>query len=153
AVTIGVAILVSGFVSLTLTPMLCSRFLKPASEQRHGYLYKKSEAVFDGMLRSYQWSLKRVMAHPFPTLSLSLVVLGATAWLVMAMLKGFLPREDQGSIFAFTEGIQGISFEDMVRHQREAAKVIGSSPYVVNYMSTVGGGGVNAALNTGRIFA
>src|SRR5215472_7016469 len=153
AVTIGVAILVSGFVSLTLTPMLCSRFLKPANEQRHGYLYKKSEAVFDGMLRSYQWSLKKVMAHPFATLMLSFVVLGATAWLFMAIPKGFLPSEDQGNIFAFTEGIQGISFEDMVRHQKEAAKVIGSSPYVVNYMSTVGGGGVNAALNTGRIFA
>src|SRR5215468_10062588 len=153
AVTIGVAILVSGFVSLTLTPMLCSRFLKPANEQRHGYLYKKSEAVFDGMLHSYQWSLKKVMAHPLATLMLSFVVLGATAWLFMAIPKGFLPSEDQGNIFAFTEGIQGISFEDMVRHQREAAKVIGSSPYVVNYMSTVGGGGVNAALNSGRIFA
>jgi HAE1 family hydrophobic/amphiphilic exporter-1 len=153
AVTIGVAILVSGFVSLTLTPMLCSRFLKPGSQQRHGYLYKKSEAVFDGMLRSYQWSLKKVMAHPLATLMLSFVVLGATAWLYMAIPKGFLPSEDQGSIFAFTEGIQGISFEDMVRHQKEAAQVIGSSPYVVNYMSTVGGGGVNAALNSGRIFA
>src|SRR5215472_9516916 len=153
AVTIGVAILVSGFVSLTLTPMLCSRFLKPGSQQRHGYLYKKSEAVFDGMLRSYQWSLKKVMAHPFATLMLSFVVLGATAWLFMAIPKGFLPSEDQGSIFAFTEGIQGISFDDMVRHQKEAAQVIGSSPYVVNYMSTIGGGGVNAALNSGRIFA
>jgi len=153
AVTIGVSILVSGFVSLTLTPMLCSRFLKPASEQRHGYLYKKSEAVFDAMLRSYDWSLKKVMAHPFATLMLSFGVLGATVWLFMSIPKGFLPSEDQGSVFAFTEGIQGISFEDMVRHQKEAAKVIGSSPYVVNYMSTVGGGGVNAALNSGRIFA
>jgi HAE1 family hydrophobic/amphiphilic exporter-1 len=153
AVTIGVAILVSGFVSLTLTPMLCSRFLKPGSHQRHGYLYKKSEAVFDGMLRSYDWSLKKVMAHPFATLMLSFVVLGATVWLFLSVPKGFLPSEDQGSIFAFTEGIQGISFDDMVRHQKEAAKVIGSSPYVVNYMSTVGGGGVNAALNSGRIFA
>jgi HAE1 family hydrophobic/amphiphilic exporter-1 len=153
AVTIGVAILVSGFVSLTLTPMLCSRFLKPSSHQRHGYLYKKSEAVFDGMLRSYDWSLKKVMAHPLATLMLSFVVLGATVWLFISIPKGFLPSEDQGSIFAFTEGIQGISFDDMVRHQKEAAKVIGSSPYVVNYMSTVGGGGVNAALNSGRIFA
>jgi HAE1 family hydrophobic/amphiphilic exporter-1 len=153
AVTIGVSILVSGFVSLTLTPMLCSRFLKAGSHQRHGYLYKKSEAVFDAMLRSYDWSLKTVMAHPFATLMLSFGVLGATVWLFMSIPKGFLPSEDQGSVFAFTEGIQGISFEDMVRHQKEAAKVIGSSPYVVNYMSTVGGGGVNAALNSGRIFA
>jgi HAE1 family hydrophobic/amphiphilic exporter-1 len=153
AVTIGVSILVSGFVSLTLTPMLCSRFLKPGSHQRHGYLYQKSEAVFDGMRRSYEWSLKKVMAHPLATLMLSFVVLGATVLLFKAIPTGFLPSEDQGSVFAFTEGIQGISFEDMVRHQKQAAAVIGSSPYVVNYMSTVGGGGVNAALNSGRIFA
>ncbi len=153
AVTIGVSILVSGFVSLTLTPMLCSRFLKVSSHSQHGYFYKKSEAVFDGMLRGYQWSLKKVMAHPFAVLMLSFVVVGLTAWLFMAIPKGFLPSEDQGNLFAFTEGIQGISFEDMVRHQKEAAAVIGASPYVANYMSTVGGGGVNAALNSGRIFA
>jgi HAE1 family hydrophobic/amphiphilic exporter-1 len=153
AVTIGVSILVSGFVSLTLTPMLCSRFLKAGSHQKHGYLYKKSEAVFDGMLRGYDWSLKKVMAHPLATLMFSFVIVGATGWLFIAIPKGFLPSEDQGNLFAFTEGIQGISFDDMVRHQQEAAKVIGDSRYVVNYMSTVGGGGVNAALNSGRIFA
>ena len=153
AVTIGVSILVSGFVSLTLTPMLCSRFLKAGSHQKHGYLYKKSEAIFDGMLHAYDWTLKKVMAHSFATLMLSFVVLGATVWLYIAIPKGFLPSEDQGNLFAFTEGIQGISYDDMVRHQQEAAKVIGSSPYVANYMSTVGGGGVNAALNSGRIFA
>jgi HAE1 family hydrophobic/amphiphilic exporter-1 len=153
AVTIGVAILVSGFVSLTLTPMLCSRFLKAGSHQQHGYLYKKSEAVFDGMLRGYDWSLKKVIAHPFATLMLSFVVLAMTVWLYIAIPKGFLPSEDQGNLFAFTEGIQGISYDEMVRHQKEAAQVIGSSPYVANYMSTVGGGGVNAALNSGRIFA
>jgi HAE1 family hydrophobic/amphiphilic exporter-1 len=153
AVTIGVSILVSGFVSLTLTPMLCSRFLKPGSHTRHGYLNRKTEAAFDALRDGYDWSLKKVMAHPFATLMLSFVVMGATAWLFMAIPKGFLPSEDQGNLFAFTEGIQGISFEDMVRHQKEAAKVIGESPYVANYMSTVGGGGVNAALNSGRIFA
>ncbi|HKV91687.1 MAG TPA: efflux RND transporter permease subunit [Candidatus Angelobacter sp.] len=153
AVTIGVSILVSGFVSLTLTPMLCSRFLKTGTHKEHGYLYKKSEAVFDGMLHGYQWSLKKVMAHPLATLMLSFVIVGLTATLFITIPKGFLPSEDQGNLFAFTEGIQGISFEDMARHQQQAAAVIGSSPYVVNYMSTVGGGGVNAALNSGRIFA
>src|SRR5579859_2858360 len=153
AVTIGVAILVSGFVSLTLTPMLCSRFLRSTHEQRHGYLYRKSEAVFDGLRSSYEWSLKKVMAHPLITLLFSFVIMGATAYLFTAIPKGFLPSEDQGQLFAFTEGIQGISFEDMVRHQKEAMRIIGESPYVANYMSTVGGGGVNAALNSGRIFA
>ena len=153
AVTIGVAILVSGFVSLTLTPMLCSRFLRNTHNDRHGYLYQKSEAVFDAMLHGYEWSLKKVMAHPRVTMALSLVILVATAFLYINIPKGFLPSEDQGQLFAFTEGIQGISFEDMMRHQQEAAKIVGESPYVANYMSTVGGGGVNAALNSGRIFA
>jgi HAE1 family hydrophobic/amphiphilic exporter-1 len=153
AVTIGVAILVSGFVSLTLTPMLCSRFLRPVAHQRHGYLYQKSEDAFNALLRGYDWSLKKVMAHPFLTLMLSFVVLGATVYLYILIPKGFLPSEDTGQIFAFTEANQGISFDDMVRHQKMAMKVIGDSPYVENYMSTVGGGGVNAALNSGRIFA
>ncbi len=153
AVTIGVSILVSGFVSLTLTPMLCSRFLKVTAHQQHGYFYQKSEAAFDALLHGYNWTLKKVMAHPLVTLLISFVILGMTAWLFVAIPKGFLPSEDQGQLFAFTEGIQGISFEDMVRHQQEAAKIIGDSPYVESYMSTVGGGGVNAALNTGRIFA
>jgi HAE1 family hydrophobic/amphiphilic exporter-1 len=153
AVTIGVAILVSGFVSLTLTPMLCSRFLRSTEHQRHGYFYRKTEAVFDAMRNGYDWSLKKVMAHPLITLLLSFAILGATVWLFIAIPKGFLPSEDQGQLFAFTEGIQGISFEDMVRHQKEAARIVGESPYVANYMSTVGGGGVNAALNSGRIFA
>jgi HAE1 family hydrophobic/amphiphilic exporter-1 len=153
AVTIGVAILVSGFVSLTLTPMLCSRFLRNTHNQRHGLLYRKTEAIFDGMRNGYEWSLKRVMAHPRITMALSLVILVATGFLYVNIPKGFLPSEDQGQLFAFTEGIQGISFEDMIRHQQEAAKIVGESPYVANYMSTVGGGGVNAALNSGRIFA
>ncbi|MGE5321709.1 MAG: efflux RND transporter permease subunit [Actinomycetota bacterium] len=153
AVTIGCAILVSGFVSLTLTPMLCSRFLKAGAHQQHGYLYKKSEAVFDGMLRFYEWSLKGVMRHKFATLMVSFVILFLTGVLFYKIPKGFLPSEDTGQFFAFTEGIQGISFDDMVRHQLEAARIIGESPYVDNYMSTVGGGGVNASLNSGRIFA
>jgi HAE1 family hydrophobic/amphiphilic exporter-1 len=124
AVTIGVAILVSGFVSLTLTPMLCSRFLRNTHNQHHGLLYRKTEAVFDGMRSGYEWSLKKVMAHPRITMALSLVILAATGFLYVSIPKGFLPSEDQGQLFAFTEGIQGISFEDMIRHQQEAAKII-----------------------------
>src|SRR5436305_1333645 len=153
AVTIGVAILVSGFASLTLTPMLCSRFLRPMHSQRHGYFYQKSEAIFDAMRNTYDWSLRKVMAHPLLTLMLSFVVLGATAYLYMLIPKGFLPNEDQGQIFIFTEGKQGVSFEDMVRHQQLVADIVGKNPYVANYSSTVGGGGVNASLNTGRVFA
>ncbi|HEV3315338.1 MAG TPA: efflux RND transporter permease subunit, partial [Candidatus Angelobacter sp.] len=133
AVTIGVSILVSGFVSLTLTPMLSSRFLRASHEQKHGALYRKSEAVFEGLLRSYDWSLKKVMAHPFATLMLSFVILGATVFLYTRIPKGFLPNEDQGQIFAFTEGKQGISFDDMVRHQQQVAEEVGKSPWVASY--------------------
>src|SRR5262249_29797717 len=87
------AILVSGFVSLTLTPMLCSRFLKPGGHERHGYLYQKTEAAFEALRSGYDWSLRKVMAHPFATLMLSFVVMGATAWLFMAIPKGFLPAK------------------------------------------------------------
>ncbi|HWX56690.1 MAG TPA: efflux RND transporter permease subunit [Verrucomicrobiae bacterium] len=153
AVTIGVAILVSGFVSLTLTPMLASRFLRSTAHSQHGKLYQASEKVFDGMLRGYDWSLKKVMAHPFLALMASFVVLAATVWLYKVIPTGFLPNEDQGQIFAFTEGKQGISFDDMVTHQQLIAKAIASNPYVASYTSTVGGGGVNASLNTGRVFA
>jgi HAE1 family hydrophobic/amphiphilic exporter-1 len=105
------------------------------------------------MLNGYDWSLKKVMAHPFATLMFSFVVLIATGWLYVKIPKGFLPSEDQGQIFAFTEGKQGISFEDMVRHQQIIADAISKNPYVASYTSTVGGGGVNASLNTGRVFA
>src|SRR2546421_5500307 len=153
AVTISVSILVSGFVSLTLTPMLSSRFLRAAHQQKHGVLYRKSEAVFDAMLRSYEWSLKKVMAHPLAMLMLSFAVLGTTVFLYGRISKGFLPNEDQGQIFAFTEGKQGISFDDMVRHQQQIADEVAKSPGVASYSSTVGGGGVNSSLNTGRVFA
>src|SRR5437016_530800 len=88
AVTISVAILVSGFVSLTLTPMLASRFLRGAHQQKHGVLYRKSEAVFDAMLHGYEWSLKKVMAHPLLTLMLSFAVMGATVFLFQRISKG-----------------------------------------------------------------
>ena len=114
AVTIGVAILVSGFVSLTLTPMLCSRFLKHQAASEHGRFYQATERVFDGWLRGYDWSLKRVLRHKFATLMVSFVVIALTAFLFWASKTGFLPDEDQGLVFAFTEAPQGISFDDMV---------------------------------------
>jgi len=146
AITIGVAILVSGFVSLTLTPMLCSRFLHHGGKENHGWFYQQTECVFEGALHFYESSLKVVLRHRLATLAVSGVVLIATFYLFGAIPKGFLPNEDIGYIFATTEGQQGVSFEDMARHQQEAAKVIGSDPYVTNYMSTAAGG------NTGRIF-
>jgi HAE1 family hydrophobic/amphiphilic exporter-1 len=151
AVTIGVAILVSGFVSLSLTPMLCSRFLRPSKEAHHGKLFAMSERVFEGMLHAYDWSLKKVLRHRFATMMASLLLIAGTVFLFKAVPGGFLPTEDQGSIFIFTEAQQGISFEDMVNHQKALMQAALDSPagkYINNFMSTVGGG----SGNQGRMF-
>jgi hydrophobic/amphiphilic exporter-1 (mainly G- bacteria), HAE1 family len=152
AVTIGAAILVSGVVSLTLTPMLCSRFLKPPKEQHHGRFYRLSEQGFDATLGFYERTLKPVLRHRVATMMVLLALIAGTGYLFMAIPGGFLPSEDTGSVFMFTEAQQGISFESMKAHQKEIAKIVMSSPYVDNIMSSVGASGPNATLNTGRLF-
>ena len=152
AVTIAAAILVSGFVSLTLTPMLCSRFLRPPAEQHHGRLYAASERAFQGLFGAYRQSLDVVLRHRRATMVASGVLLLATAWLFVAIPKGFLPSEDTGQIFGFTEAAQGISFEAMGRHQQALAAVVRQDPNVEAFSSSIGASGPNAAGNQGRIF-
>jgi HAE1 family hydrophobic/amphiphilic exporter-1 len=152
AVTIGAAVLVSGLVSLTLTPMLCSRFMRPQTTQRHGRVYAASERVFDGMLAAYRWSLERVLAHRRTTLLVSWLILLATGYLLVAIPKGFLPSEDTGRLFGFVEAPQDISFDSMVQHQREVAAVLRQDSNVDLFMSSVGAGGIGVAGNTGRVF-
>jgi HAE1 family hydrophobic/amphiphilic exporter-1 len=152
AVTIGAAILVSGFVSLSLTPMLCSRFLRPPGEERHGRLYRQSERIFEAMLALYDRTLRYVLKRRRATMVVSGVLLAATVYLFVVIPKGFLPNEDQGTIFGFTEAAQGISFDAMVRQQQEAAAIVRQNPYLKNYFSSVGASGPNVAGNSGRIF-
>src|SRR5690349_17465459 len=147
AVTISVAILVSGLVSLSLTPMLCSRFLRAAKDERHGRLWTLFESFFDGLLRIYDRTLQVTLRHKVATMAVSVVVLVATGYLFVAIPKGFLPDEDQGQIFIFTEGPQGISFDNMVEHQMALNKVVMAQPYIDSFMSTAAGG------NAGRLFA
>ena len=146
AATIMSAIIVSGIVSLTLTPMLASRFLKPPKESHHGALFNWSERVFGGMLRLYDVSLRFIIRHSFATLMASFVILVVTAYMFVAVPKGFLPMEDIGQIRISTEAAQGISFEDMVRHQRAAADTVAQNPNVEAFMSFTSAG------NTGRMF-
>jgi HAE1 family hydrophobic/amphiphilic exporter-1 len=153
AITISMAILISGFVSLTLTPMLCSRFLRPLKTKRRGRLFEFSERFFKGMFNLYKWSLDRVLEHRLATMVISGGILAATVYLFMAMPKGFLPSEDRGTLFSFTEAEQGISFDAMVRHQKALAEIMRKNPNVVSFMSSVGAGGPNLANNTGRMFA
>ncbi|MBI5606975.1 MAG: efflux RND transporter permease subunit [Deltaproteobacteria bacterium] len=152
AVVIAVAILVSGFVSLSLTPMLCSRFLKPPEAQQHGRLYWFFERFFNGMLQVYDWSLKKVLTHRRATMVVTLLTLLATFYLFQVVPKGFIPSEDTGQILASSEAAQGISFEDMIRHQQALARIVREDPNVKAYNSTVGSGGPNQTGNTGRMF-
>jgi HAE1 family hydrophobic/amphiphilic exporter-1 len=152
AVTISIAILVSGFVSLSLTPMLCSRFLRPPSHQKHGWLYLAFEWLFDMMRKIYGWTLKLVLQLRLIVLVLSFILLAATVYLFGKIPMGFLPSDDTGQIFAFTEAQQGISFDAMVKRQQALAAIVLEEPNVEAFMSSVGAGGPNASGNTGRIF-
>ncbi|MDQ6690483.1 MAG: efflux RND transporter permease subunit [Gemmatimonadota bacterium] len=150
AVTIGTAILVSGFVSLTLTPMLASRFLKPPSHA-HGRLFNASERVYTRILNRYESSLEWVMVHRFFTLMFSLAVLVGTVVLYKLVPTGFIPTQDTGQIIATTEAAQGTSFKDMVTHQQQIAAIVASDTNIAGFMSSVGGGGGGSG-NQGRIF-
>ncbi|MGA2260192.1 MAG: multidrug efflux RND transporter permease subunit [Acidobacteriota bacterium] len=152
AVTITSAILVSGFVSLTLTPMMSSRFIRPPGERRHGRVYQFTERFFTGMFRSYEWSLKKVVRHPVLTMAAGGVVVAATLYLLVTIPKGFLPSEDTGNIFAFTEAVQGISFDAMKTHQQAVAEILRRDPNVMNFFSSVGGGGPGGGINSGMLF-
>src|SRR5437762_2582502 len=152
AVTIGVAILVSGFVSLSLTPMMCSRFLRPPATEEHGRIYAASERVFEGMRSVYDATLKVVLRHRLATMVVSGVILVVTIHLFKSIPKGFLPSEDTGQIFGFTEGAQGISFQDMARHQQEVAKILLEDPNIESLSSSIGVSTVSVAANAGRVF-
>ncbi|HEV8660322.1 MAG TPA: efflux RND transporter permease subunit, partial [Thermoanaerobaculia bacterium] len=141
AVTIGAAILVSGFVSLSLTPLLSARFLRPHKGERHGRIYNVSERFFDGMLAFYERGLKAALRNRFAILMGSLVVLVATIALFRIVPKGFIPQEDQGQIQITLEAAQGISFADMMRHELAAMRIVAANPNVATFFARAGGGG------------
>ncbi|MDQ7787300.1 MAG: efflux RND transporter permease subunit [Thermodesulfovibrionales bacterium] len=152
AVTISMAILISGFVSLTLTPMLCSRFIRPHAAVRHGRFYLFTEHFFEGMLHTYERTLKLVLHYRRTVLAVTIVLTVVTGFLFTKIPMGFLPSEDTGQIFAFTEAAQGISFEDMVKHQKALAAIVSENPNIDAFMSAVGASGISVANNAGRMF-
>lgn len=155
AVTISAAILVSGFVSLTLTPMLCSRFLKPINHNaQHGRFYKATEAVFQNTLGLYERTLKISLRFRFITLLVAFSMVGLTVWLLGIIPKGFIPTEDTGRLSITTEAAQDTSFEAMNAYQRRVTDVLQKNPYVESFSSSLGGfgrGGGGSA-NQGRMF-
>jgi HAE1 family hydrophobic/amphiphilic exporter-1 len=151
AVTISVAILVSGFVSISLTPMLCSRFLKPPHTQKHGFLYNAIERVFQAWLRLYDVTLRGALRLHVVTFAVSIALLIGTAVLFTKVPKGFLPTEDQGRFNISTEMIQGIGYDEMVKHQLQVADIVAKDPNVLAFSNNAGGGPRGGALNTGQI--
>ncbi len=151
AVTISAAILVSGIVSLTLTPMLCSRFLRHETAKKHGNTYQAIEGVYLRSLDLYRRSLGWVMDHRRATMVFSLCILIGTVLLFRFVPKGFIPSEDQGRIVATTEAAQGTSFDAMVDHQKAVAAIVARNPDIESFMSSVASGGGVSSTNQGRL--
>jgi HAE1 family hydrophobic/amphiphilic exporter-1 len=154
AVTIAVAIIVSGFVSLTLTPMLCARVLKGETAEEHRremWILCMFEALFERMKSTYEWSLDLVLRHRSIMLTVTLATIAGTIWLYIVVPKGFFPVEDTGYVIGITEGNTDIGFPAMVEHQRKVADIVRKDPAVAYINSTVGAGGPNSLPNSGRM--
>jgi hydrophobic/amphiphilic exporter-1 (mainly G- bacteria), HAE1 family len=153
AVTISVAILISGFVSLTLTPMLCARVLHTHHQgEKQNIVLRMFEAGFNICLKAYGWSLDRVLKYKAITLAVTFATLAATVYLYIAIPKGFFPPEDTGFISASTEAATDISFPAMVALQAKVTEIILKDRAVAYVNPSVGPGGVNPTPNTGRIY-
>lgn len=153
AVTISVAILVSGFVSLTLTPMLCARLLKPVDHSRRpNMFFRASERMFDAWLAGYRISLDFVLRHRPVMLLVTLATLGLSVYLYVIVPKGFFPTEDTGFITGTVEAATDISFDGMVERQKAVATAVRGDPNVAYLVSTAGATGISRTGNTGRMF-
>jgi HAE1 family hydrophobic/amphiphilic exporter-1 len=146
AVTIGAAILVSGLVSLTLTPMLCSRFLKPLHAMKHGWFYNTVEWFFDSWLKSYAWTLKQTIRFKAVTMVVSALLLAGTVYLFQIVPKGFIPSVDTGQISGGVEFAQGVGYETTVVRMRQMMDILQNDPNVAAFTGDSGGGRLNIDL-------
>jgi HAE1 family hydrophobic/amphiphilic exporter-1 len=137
SVTITVAILISGFVSLSFTPMLGSRFLRAQHGARHGRLYRALEAGFQGMAWGYDRTLRSVLRHQFTTVLFAVALLGGTLYLFFTMPTGFIPSQDSGFVFGVTMAGQDISFESMAKHQRALDEIVGQDRRILYHAAFV----------------
>ncbi|HEY0525380.1 MAG TPA: multidrug efflux RND transporter permease subunit [Stellaceae bacterium] len=151
AITLSVAVIVSAIISLTLTPMMCGRFLRHERESRSRF-YRATERAFDALLDGYERGLRWVLAHQKLMLAATLLTIVATGWLYVAIPKGFLPQQDTGIIVGVTDAAQDISFPAMSERQRAVADAVLKDPAVASVDSFVGVGTINATPNTGRLY-
>jgi multidrug efflux pump subunit AcrB len=151
AVTIVSAILISGLISVTLTPMLCSRFIKPGKGSEHGKFYQWTEHAFDRMQNGYARSLKWGMEHKPVIMGLFALSLIATVVMFMNMKTDFIPSEDTGQINVNTESADRTSFDQMVKYQKQMADIASRDPNIQDVMSSVGSGGARSGVNTGNM--
>ncbi len=146
AVTIGAAILVSGLVSLTLTPMLCSRFLKPLHAMKHGVFYNATEKMFDTWLKSYAWTLRQTIRFKAVTMLVSALLLVGTVYLFGVVPKGFIPSVDTGQINGGVEFAQGVGYANTVERMSEIMQILRNDPNVAAFTGDSGGGRLNVDL-------
>jgi HAE1 family hydrophobic/amphiphilic exporter-1 len=154
AVSLVIAIVISGIVSLTLTPMLCARVLrahKPGEEQKQNFILRAFESVFQSMLRAYERTLDLCLKFKSVMLTVTLATIAGTVWLYIVVPKGFFPTEDTGFMIGITEAATDISFPAMAERQRQVADIVRADPSVSYVNSTVGAGGPNSTANTGRM--
>jgi len=153
AVTISMTILISGFVSLTLTPMLASRLLKTAhAGEHHNFVYRWSEASFNALLAGYRRGLSGVLRWRRTTLAVTFLSLGLAGYLFVTIPKGFFPIEDTGTVLGYIEAAQDVSVENMARHTLDASKVLLADPNISDVMAFNGVSGSNQSPNNGGLF-
>jgi hydrophobe/amphiphile efflux-1 (HAE1) family protein len=152
AITLSIAVAVSAVVSLTLTPMMCARLLRPESEEKHGRFFHYTEGLFQRLLGAYESGLKWVMRHQKFTFIVAIATLVATIWLYILVPKGLLPQQDTGQIIGVTDASQSISYRAMVAKQHEIADIVMKNPDVASVASFVGAGSVNPTMNSGRLY-
>src|SRR6202040_1361925 len=151
AITLAITILISAFVSLTLTPMMCAKLLRHQKEEDQTWFYRKSEHAFNSIIAFYGRTLKFVLQYRKITLLVTAATLVATILLYIYVPKGFFPVQDTGGILGVSEGAQDVSFQAMAQRQRALAEVILKDPAVESLSSFIGVDGINTTLNSGRI--
>ena len=151
AITLAITILVSAFVSLTLTPMMCAKILRHKPESEQSWFYRRSEDLFDWVIAKYGSSLQWVLRHQPLTLLVTVLTLVLTVILFLVIPKGFFPVQDTGVILGVSQAPQDVSFDAMSKRQQALAKVILQDPGVESLSSFIGIDGVNTTLNSGRI--